>query len=1020
MYSLIKQYNILHGIPDETVYEGITQDDMVIAGQAGGEMDEEKIEGSEGKKMDEEKIEGTEKKMDVVHVSIKDILSILNKKRVRKTIDKQTIDRIVSNRDTVLSIVDSIRELDSKQYFDIPRDVFDGIVDKQASVFIHIDDVSHIEHMVSYSAHLLTIIHHIRSIREDLVYDSKDAPSLAVIHMIDSVVSLDAYHRLDRDVISDSMNTASRLHDEHKVHDAHYDECVDKVWMVVWMIDAYSMLHSTGVSFDAVKHHISDAPASVRSTEVFRDISAHCTESHSNDRDVYNTVYEYMNKHEDIGDWYEGLQTYIHQIRQSDHQHDKTDRIVSAVDKLLHVYRSGDFTECDNVIEQLFELKFYDTKVFKYIEETQKTVDKVKREVQSVQASFNKSSKVVDKSKNKCMLSYMRELDKPDLSKMKDLLTQINLLPASVKSVHTEFIKSLRSRIEVTDKFKIKIRDVKNKYSKNKIVTGKVDSLVTEFDRLVKEYCSLDIGCSEYRKDIEKYSWMVKANCVLEGKVYDDSSKTIEGWKKIIDHIKDWGGPLTTLMESKVEQALSFVKEVDRVKHAGASHSKSDRDKLLTLQDADTLLKEVNKNCKEIDINNEKIYIETIITGVQNKLKHINSDNITMLHDLQNCLEYCKRSPLNLKDELSIILEKEKKAIEFLQRVRELSPESFKQKQEDLQSTYNDLGIKVLEWEDMIAAVSHEEKIIEKIHESLKAGITDLAAIQDIRDQYKDVKYLKDLRLEIRLMVVYLQILRLEFERRQDIIVREESIKPAIDYLLLGALVMELDELSLRINSSDNSLKNDLISLSDNNKYIHELHNDVKRYLDYSVYTLNLESLNTQNIKKIYKKFVDLTGPILDYKINLEIQEREKNQQQAMQSTPYPSKDSIPHKKQAIVLESKYNVDEEQVSSNVSYSKHVNAITNTGVYKDENEYNNMKPVVNRNSINQDLRNYYCKNWKKLMENNAHLDISGLDALMSSKSLEKAIYDKIKKNPLEYDVLCTSITNTLRHVGSYND
>ena len=80
----------------------------------------------------------------------------------------------------------------------------------------------------------------------------------------------------------------------------------------------------------------------------------------------------------------------------------------------------------------------------------------------------------------------------------------------------------------------------------------------------------------------------------------------------------------------------------------------------------------------------------------------------------------------------------------------------------------------------------------------------------------------------------------------------------------------------------------------------------------------------------------------------------------------------------------------------------------------------MKPVVNRNSINQDLRNYYCKNWKKLMENNAHLDISGLDALMSSKSLEKAMYDKIKKNPLEYDVLCTSITNTLRHVGSYND
>jgi hypothetical protein len=66
-------------------------------------------------------------------------------------------------------------------------------------------------------------------------------------------------------------------------------------------------------------------------------------------------------------------------------------------------------------------------------------------------------------------------------------------------------------------------------------------------------------------------------------------------------------------------------------------------------------------------------------------------------------------------------------------------------------------------------------------------------------------------------------------------------------------------------------------------------------------------------------------------------------------------------------------------------------------------------------VNEELRSYYCKNWKKLMESNPYLEISGLDALMSSKSLEKAIYDRIKKSPLEYDVLCTSITNTLRHI-----
>lgn len=50
-----------------------------------------------------------------------------------------------------------------------------------------------------------------------------------------------------------------------------------------------------------------------------------------------------------------------------------------------------------------------------------------------------------------------------------------------------------------------------------------------------------------------------------------------------------------------------------------------------------------------------------------------------------------------------------------------------------------------------------------------------------------------------------------------------------------------------------------------------------------------------------------------------------------------------------------------------------------------------------------------------MESNPHLELSGLDAMMTANSLEKAIYDKIKRNPQEYDVLCGSISNTLRYV-----
>ena len=51
-----------------------------------------------------------------------------------------------------------------------------------------------------------------------------------------------------------------------------------------------------------------------------------------------------------------------------------------------------------------------------------------------------------------------------------------------------------------------------------------------------------------------------------------------------------------------------------------------------------------------------------------------------------------------------------------------------------------------------------------------------------------------------------------------------------------------------------------------------------------------------------------------------------------------------------------------------------------------------------------------------MESNPILELSGLDAMMTANSLEKAIYDKIKTNPQEYYVLCSSISSTLRNVS----
>ena len=345
--------------------------------------------------------------------------------------------------------------------------------------------------------------------------------------------------------------------------------------------------------------------------------------------------------------------------------------------------------------------------------------------------------------------------------------------------------------------------------------------------------------------------------------------------------------------------------------------------------------------------------------------------------------------------------------------------------QHKLQDSYDQLGVKVMEWEDMINSVKREEETVTNIQVAIEEGITDLNHCIQIRDKYKaNVKFMKDLKMETSIMIIYLNLLRNEYDMRQDANLNEGG-KPVIDFIVLSTLINELEQLNFRLQTNEHSLKNEVSKLGEAAKFIHNLNNEVKRYLEFNIYGLDLETITRNPPTKIFRNFVDITGPILDYKINLEIKQREQLEAQRQLYNPIGKVT----KQGALILQSRLEdtIDPVQfMQPEVEYTEPAKPKATKKGKKGGRGYNNniqqdmvqMKPSVNRMGITQELRNFYTKNWKSLMEDNSYLDISGLDALMASKGLEKAIYDRIKRSPLDYDVLCTSITNTLRHVSIF--
>jgi hypothetical protein len=714
---------------------------------------------------------------------------------------------------------------------------------------------------------------------------------------------------------------------------------------------------------------------------------------------------------------------------------EKWNKLLIVAQKVLVICETKDFKATDEIIEEMFEHKFYGTSFFSFLEEMMKMVEKIKRDMQVISGYSSKITRVADKTKGLPPLKVMREEQKVDISRVLEIINSINSLPASMKESYTEDLKSLKAKADTSDKFRAKLKEFMGKSEKAKGVVPKVDQLIADYEKLVKDYNSLEFGSVDFKKDLESLCWFIKANCSFEGTSYDGSVCSIEGWKKIKENLKDFNCQLIPLLDLKIESSKNIAKEIERIKTL-LKASNVDKSKMPTLAEVEKIRTELKKDFKEMDFITEKFMIENLVQGIQAKLNILQGPTIVQLSEFKSAVDFLKKSPMNLTEELEPFLAQEKEALDFLNTVNNLTGVTFKERQEELETVYRDLKIKIPAWEDLVTSMKSEEKILERIDNYIKGGVIEVHSIQELRELFKSIKFMKDFRVETKLMILYVKSLRNEFTKRHSSDFLEESPKAAVDFIALGSLVTELDELITRARSVHQPQQGEISLMQDYLKFIHDLYTEAKKYIETNIYGLKLKDLLSMNIATSFKKLVDITGPILDYKCTLELQGQKKDD---YHRSLFVNKEN--QKKRAAMLEARPVVDpqglEQRSASKAAPSEMDSAkkgeqdgarremasetkAANHHPFHDEQEAAPVKPMVSPTGIGQDLRNYFLKMWKRFIESNPYLDTSGLDALMTSKSLEKGIFLKFKKSPLQYDQICSRITILLKQVTTYLD
>jgi hypothetical protein len=135
-----------------------------------------------------------------------------------------------------------------------------------------------------------------------------------------------------------------------------------------------------------------------------------------------------------------------------------------------------------------------------------------------------------------------------------------------------------------------------------------------------------------------------------------------------------------------------------------------------------------------------------------------------MLHELQSHIEYFKRATVNLDSILKKYQHKEKAALEFLKTIRQLTPMQFCKEFEFLNKEYQNLGVIILEYDDIRDSLNQETRIMDEIETTLENRLSDIGLVVQTRDKFRELKYKKNVNMETRLMLIYLQLLRQDYD----------------------------------------------------------------------------------------------------------------------------------------------------------------------------------------------------------------------------------------------------------------
>ena len=620
-----------------------------------------------------------------------------------------------------------------------------------------------------------------------------------------------------------------------------------------------------------------------------------------------------------------------------------------------------DLNQLEDLVKEMLDAKFWNTVTFTYFDDIHRIIQSVNLNTKMIGNIKLKIDAFFEKSGN-VSVEVLKKYEKIMIEDVEILLNDFKALPEKLTRNNVHDFEVIRKELESLKQFLARIEEPSNNICGSLIYihSGKqLEKAKEDFRSWITSYFKFAIRSEKIEELLANIEVLIKACELLEGNPEGDK-KDIAIWELVLGDVKKLVGNyqnasvIVSKLESPLSETKEFLKTVHSIKHG------SDKDKtMITLTELKKIFEEKKENPGLICVKDSLDFLENSIKKAE-QIEAMMKEEKMEMSELKESITFMENISLRFDDKLEKCKAKIQAAEEFKERLNsQIYGEKMEKTFEQLTEEYNRLEVRIPEVEEKFNRIQECKNLRREAERLLTNEEATISEILEIKDSFSKMPYFKSANMTGKIFSKLFYKMRETYESNQ------EENPFTIEYSDMCRLIKDAQDTQAKKCRDEVRL-----DLKEKTGFINQIFKDVNDHLNKTVYNLSLKQLKETELDLVFRGFVNIAGPVQDYKKKLEEKDNQSNQVQ------HP-------------LEMKKKEKEETSKS-----------------------------ISMDVISQDSRAMYTNTWGGLLGSNKYFSLEQKDPLHIAKMIEKEVYLKFETRLADYEKHCEEISRLLKEIATY--